>query len=302
MENGDGFLSRIRSALRKTSEKISISIAGGKVDNRLLRGLEETLILADVGVETAERLVSGIAGRKFSSGNEEEIKQFLANEISALLKPYESDFFQREFTTIPHILLLAGVNGNGKTTTAAKMAHIFKKSGRRPLLVAADTFRAAATEQLAHWAEKIGVDISVGREKADPAGLVYGSIERAKRENHQVVIVDTAGRLHHRDDLLAELGKIKRVAAKFDPTAPHCTILVLDGMTGQAAHHQVGTFLEKVGIDGLAVTKLDGSAKGGAVVALTQKYKLPILAVGVGEGPDDLRPFRAQEYAAAILG
>jgi fused signal recognition particle receptor len=294
MENG--FLSRIKSALRKTSEMISI--AGGKINEDLLREIEETLILADVGAETSAQLASKISRWKLPAGDR-RIKQQLADEIFELLRSSESDFFHRNLSSL-HIMLIVGVNGNGKTTTAAKMANIFKKTGHKPLLVAADTFRAAAVEQLTLWADKIGVAIAVGRAGSDPAGLVYTSIERATLDGNWPVIVDTAGRMQNRDDLMAELEKIKRVAGKFD--ADTRTILVLDGLTGQAAHNQVGAFLQKVGVDGLVVTKLDGTAKGGAIIALTQKYKLPILAIGVGEGPDDLRPFSAREYADALAG
>ena len=297
--------SKIKSALQKTSEKISISITGKKIDENFAQEIEDALTLADVGIETATELSSKIAGKKFSKElTDLDIKQYLANEISEILKPYESDFFKSvsEASHSPNIILVIGVNGNGKTTTIAKIANIFKNLGRSPLLVAADTFRAAAVEQLKYWSEKIGVDICVGKDKADAAGLVFSAIEQAKRNNNDIVLIDTAGRMQNRNDLLDELEKIKRVIKKLDESAPHTTILVLDGLTGQAAHSQVDVFMNKIGIDGAIITKLDGTAKGGAVISLTKKYNLKIFAIGIGESLDDLKPFNAEEYSKAIMG
>lgn len=295
--------SKIKFALQKTSEKISISITGKKVDDNFAQEIEDALITADVGFETAAELSSKISGKKFSKTSTDiDIKLYLANEINEILNPYEADLFDINSSASPNIIMIMGVNGNGKTTTAAKIAYLFKNRGHFPLLVAADTFRAAATEQLKYWAEKIGVDICVGKEKSDAAGLVFNAIEQAKKNNNDIVLIDTAGRMQNRNDLMDELEKIKRVIKKIDDMAPHTTILVLDGLTGQAAHNQVDVFMNKIGIDGVIITKLDGTAKGGAIISLTKKYKLKIFAIGIGESLEDLKSFNSEEYAKAIIG
>ncbi|MDR3187107.1 MAG: signal recognition particle-docking protein FtsY [Holosporaceae bacterium] len=298
------FLSKIKSALRKTSSKISSSIVGKKIDENFILQIEEALILADVGAETAMKLTEKISARKFSQETLlEDVRQLLIEEITGMLAPCESSFLAEKIEPCnsPYVILVIGVNGNGKTTSVAKIANIFKNLGHRPLLVAADTFRAAAVEQLTCWANEIQVDIFSGKERSDPAGLAYNSIDKARQNNNDVVLIDTAGRMQNRHDLLAELEKIKRAVKKNDAAAPHKIILILDGLTGQSVHHQVDIFLEKVGVDGVVVTKLDGTAKGGALIALAQKYKIPVLAVGIGENVDDLKPFNANEYARAIL-
>ncbi len=298
-----GIFSKIKDALKKTSEKIAISISGDEIDAHAIESIEDSLILADVGVEITRVLMNRIVGKKFPKGTtEQDVRNFLANEIAELLRPYESDFLEENFSANPTIILVIGVNGSGKTTTIAKIANLLKKK-YSPLLVAADTFRAAATEQLMYWAEKISVPIYYGKEKADPAGLVYSSIQMAQQNGNDVILIDTAGRMQNRDDLLAELEKIKRVIKKkLDESAPYKTILILDGFTGQATDHQLAVFSEKIGIDGLIITKLDGTAKGGAIIHLTQKYKVPVLALGVGESFEDLIAFKADEYAKAIMG
>lgn len=295
--------SKIKSALQKTSEKISISITGKKIDDNFAQEIEDALITSDVGFETAAELSSKISEKKFSKTSTDiDIKLYLANEINEILKPYEADLFDINSSASPNIIMIMGINGNGKTTTAAKIAYLFKNRGHFPLLVAADTFRAAATEQLKYWAEKIGVDICVGKEKSDAAGLVFSAIEQAKKNNNDIVLIDTAGRMQNRNDLMDELEKIKRVIKKIDDTAPHTTILVLDGLTGQAAHNQVEVFMNKIGVDGVIITKLDGTAKGGAIISLTKKYKLKIFAIGIGESLEDLKSFNSEEYAKAIIG
>ncbi|MDR2781898.1 MAG: signal recognition particle-docking protein FtsY [Holosporaceae bacterium] len=295
------FFDKLKNAFQKTSEKIAISITGKKIGENLAQEIEDSLIMADVGVETATELAEKISRRKFSKNTTDlEVKQFLADEICKLLTPYESNFFEEEFLHNPEIILIIGVNGNGKTTTIAKIANIFKNAGHSPMLVAGDTFRAAAIDQLKYWADKIGADIRIGKNESDAAGLVYDAIKNASYSD--VVLIDTAGRMQNRSDLLDELEKIKRVMKKFDEFAPHKTILVLDGLTGQAAHSQVDVFLNKVGIDGIIVTKLDGTAKGGAIISLTRKYKIPIFAIGIGEGLDDLKSFNAKDYSYAIFG
>lgn len=297
-----GILDKLKETFRKTSESILIAVAGKKIDENFYQEIEDALIRADVGAQTSIMLAQKLADKKFPrDATESEIKKFLVDEITQLLEPYEADLFG-SVNKNPEIILVIGVNGNGKTTSIAKLANVFKKKGHNPLLIAGDTFRAAAIEQLKYWGNQLGVDVFHGKEQADAAGVVYSGIEKAKSENKDVIIIDTAGRMQNRDDLIAELDKIKRVIKKIDETAPHKTVLVLDGLTGQTAHLQVESFLNKVGIDGLIVTKLDSTAKGGVVISLTQKYKAPIFAIGVGEGVDDLQPFSANRYASAILG
>ncbi|MDR2794152.1 MAG: signal recognition particle-docking protein FtsY [Holosporaceae bacterium] len=298
-----GIFSKIKSALQKTSRKISLSITGKKIDENLAQEIEDALIMADAGVKISLEFSQKISQKKFpKEATDIDVKKFLSDEIFNLLKPYEFNFFESCRNQNPYVILVIGVNGNGKTTSVAKIANIFKNSGHRPLVVAADTFRAAAVEQLRFWAEKIDVDICAGKEKGDAAGLVFSSIELAKRNNNGVVLIDTAGRMQNRDDLLAELEKIKRVVRKIDVGAPHKTILILDGLTGQASHTQVDVFLHKIGVDGIIITKLDGTAKGGALMSLVREYQIPIFAVGVGEDIDDLKPFNARDYADAIVG
>ncbi|MDR0753078.1 MAG: signal recognition particle-docking protein FtsY [Holosporaceae bacterium] len=297
------FFDKIKDAFRKTSEKISLSIVGKKIDENFTHEIEDALIMADVGVKTASTLAKKLADKKFpKETTDQKVKQFLADEICELLKPYEGNFFSGNFSHNPEIILIIGVNGSGKTTAIAKIANFLKTSGHRPLLVAADTFRAAAVEQLKYWAEKINVDILEGKEKMDAASLAYDSVKLASALNCDVVLIDTAGRMQNRSDLLDELEKMKRVIKKLDESAPHKIILTLDGLIGQASHNQVDVFLNKIGIDGIIITKLDGTAKGGAIIFLTEKYRIPILAIGVGEGLNDLKPFSASEYARALLG
>ncbi len=297
-----GILDKLKKTLKKTSESILTAIAGKKIDENFYQEIEDTLIRADVGVQTSMMLAKKLADKKFPrDASEAEIKKFLEGEMTSLLKPYEADLFELTGKN-PEIILVIGVNGNGKTTSIAKMANAFKQKGHNPLLIAADTFRAAAVEQLKYWGNQLDIEVFHGKDQADAAGVVYSGIEKAKSENKDIVIVDTAGRMQNRNDLIAELDKIKRVIKKIDETAPHKTVLVLDGLTGQTAHLQVESFLNKVGIDGLIVTKLDSTAKGGVVISLTQKYKSPIFAIGIGEGVDDLQSFSASQYVKAILG
>jgi len=296
-----GILDKLKKTFKKTSESILTAVAGKKIDENFCQEVEDALIRADVGAQTSIMLAQKLADKKFPrDATESEIKKFLVDEITQLLEPYEADLFD-SINGNPEIILVIGVNGNGKTTSIAKLANVFKQKGHDPLLIAGDTFRAAAVEQLKYWGNQLGVEVFYGKDQADAAGVVYSGIEKAKSENKDIVIIDTAGRMQNRDDLIAELDKIKRVIKKIDETAPHKTVLVLDGLTGQTAHLQVESFLNKVGIDGLIVTKLDSTAKGGVVISLTQKYKAPIFAIGVGEEAEDLHPFSANHYARAIL-
>jgi fused signal recognition particle receptor len=202
----------------------------------------------------------------------------------------------------PHVVLVIGVNGSGKTTTIAKLAHLYKSEGRTVMLAAGDTFRAAAVEQLKVWGERAGVPVVARHAGADAAGLAYEALELARTERRDVLLIDTAGRLHNKTNLMEELAKIVRVIRKLDPSAPHSCLLVLDATVGQNAHAQVETFKSLSPVDALVVTKLDGSAKGGVLVALAEKFKLPVVAIGVGEGIDDLRPFEARAFARSLMG
>lgn len=297
-----GLLDKLKNTFKRTSESFMTAVAGKKVGPELFEEIEEALIKADVGIQTASVISEKLKSRRFPRDTtEHEIKEFLADEIIQIMQPYESNLLEN-ISHNPEIILIIGVNGNGKTTTIAKLANIYKSRNLNPLMIAGDTFRAAAVEQLKYWGEQMDVPVFSGKENADAAGLIYSGIEQARTMKNQVVLVDTAGRMQNRDDLLAELLKIKRVIAKLDESAPHKTILVLDGMTGQSAHAQVDSFLNKIGIDGLVVTKLDSTAKGGVLISLAQKYKTPICAIGVGEGISDIQPFSAKEYAHAILG
>jgi fused signal recognition particle receptor len=231
----------------------------------------------------------------------EEVKVFLAERIVRLLEPVVQPLHISP-SNRPHVVLVVGVNGSGKTTTLGKLAKYWLEQGLKVQLVAGDTFRAAAVEQLRIWGQRLGVPVHSGPADCDAAGLAYDALVNAKKEGVDVLAIDTAGRLHNKTDLMAELEKIRRVLAKLDPTAPHTTLLVLDATIGQNAHVQVQTFQDLVKVSGLVLTKLDGTAKGGVVVALAEKTKLPIHAIGVGESAEDLRPFTAKDFAYNLLG
>ena len=228
------------------------------------------------------------------------MKEALASTIAALLEPVAVPFSPEGKT--PFVVLVVGVNGNGKTTTIGKLALQFRRSGRKVMLAAADTFRAAAVEQLKIWAERAVVPIVTAPENTDPASVAYQAVERAGAENSDVLFIDTAGRLHNKQNLMEELGKISRVIKKIDETAPHAVIQVLDGTTGQNALSQVEAFKNLIQVTGLIVTKLDGTAKGGIVAALADTFKLPIHAIGVGEGIEDLQAFNPQDFARSLVG
>ena len=255
-----------------------------------------------MGAATAAELTQALAKEKFGKEvSEEEIRATLADEIAAILEPV-AQTFPISATAKPHVVLVAGVNGTGKTTTVGKLASQFRADGLTVMLAAADTFRAAAVEQLKIWGERTGCPV-VARdgEGGDPAGLAYDALARARDEGVDVLLIDTAGRLQNKANLMAELQKIDRVVKKLDAEAPHTRLLVLDATTGQNAHSQVEIFREAVDIDSLIVTKLDGTAKGGVLVALARRFGLPVYALGVGEAVEDLRPFNAREFARALM-
>ncbi len=296
---------RLASGLSKSSTKLTGGLTDiftkRKLDDEALEELEELLILSDMGPATAAQLSATIAKKRFGKDiTVDEVKEYLAKEISEILKPVAKPLLIDEGIK-PAIILVVGVNGTGKTTTIAKLAQEYQKAGKSVVLAAGDTFRAAAVEQLQIWATRTGAHF-VGKEiGADAAAVAFEAIDIAKTRQADVVIIDTAGRLHNKSNLMDELAKIYRVIQKQDQDAPHATLITLDATTGQNAVNQVETFNKITPLSGLIVTKLDGSAKGGVVVSLAQKYTIPIHAVGVGEGADDLQAFDANEFAKALI-
>ncbi|MBI5521070.1 MAG: signal recognition particle-docking protein FtsY [Desulfarculus sp.] len=303
-EKKKGFLARLAERLGKTREKISGSIdrltLGRKIDEELLDELEEVLVTADLGVKTSLELIEGLRGqvRRQELSDAEALKAALRAGMERVLTsvaPVPSRH------NAPHVIMVVGVNGVGKTTTIGKLANYFGQQGRKVLLGASDTFRAAAAEQLEIWAERVGCPIVRQKHGADPSAVAYDAVEAAQNRGRDLVIIDTAGRLHTKVNLMEELKKIHRVLNKRLEGAPHEVLLVLDATTGQNALSQAKLFHEAVPLTGLVLTKLDGTAKGGVVVAIAEAMRLPICFVGVGEGLEDLRPFDPQEFAAAIF-
>ncbi len=300
-----GWLARLKAGLARSSGKIAgglAALAGRKLDEALIGEIEELLITADLGPGPAARLAAGLADGRFDrTVTAEELRAALAERIAAMLepvaRPLSVDSLHR-----PHVILVVGANGSGKTTTIGKLAKQLRDDGRSVMLAAGDTFRAAAVEQLQIWGERTGCAVVAGKPGADSAGLAYEALEKARAANADVLLIDTAGRLHNRTELMAELQKVVRVLGKLDAAAPHDCLLVLDATTGQNALVQVGVFKEMIDISGLIVTKLDGTARGGVLVALADQFGLPVHAVGVGEGVDDLRPFAARDFAIGLLG
>jgi fused signal recognition particle receptor len=301
-----GWLSRLREGLSKSTKKVAESITGlftkKKLDQQTLDDLEDVLIQADLGVTVAGRLVAKLGKERFGKEvTDEEVRAAFADDIAEILQPVAVPL-TIDAARKPHVVLVVGVNGSGKTTTIAKLAGLYKGEGRSVMLAAGDTFRAAAVEQLKVWGDRAGVPVVSKQTGADAAGLAYEALERARAEKTDVLLIDTAGRLHNKTNLMEELAKIVRVIRKLDPEAPHSCLLVLDATTGQNAHAQVETFKAMSPVDALVLTKLDGSAKGGVLVALAEKFKLPVVAIGVGEGIDDLRPFEARAFARGLMG
>ncbi|MBY6115853.1 signal recognition particle-docking protein FtsY [Mameliella alba] len=271
------------------------------LDDEMLEQLEELLIASDMGVDTALRVTANIAEGRFGKRlSTEEIKQALAAEIARVMEPVARPL--PLYSKKPQVVLVVGVNGSGKTTTIGKLASQFKAAGKKVVIAAGDTFRAAAVEQLQVWGERADVPVLTAPEGSDPASLAFDAMTRAQADGADLLMIDTAGRLQNRADLMEELAKIVRVIRKKDPDAPHNTLLVLDATTGQNALSQVETFRKLADVSGLVMTKLDGTAKGGVLVALADKFGLPIHAIGVGEQIDDLAPFDPEEFAAALTG
>ncbi|BBK39875.1 hypothetical protein STAQ_49530 [Allostella sp. ATCC 35155] len=299
-----GWFRRLKDGLSRTSSRIAEGIGAiftkRKLDAATLEELETLLIQADLGVATAETLVEGLRRERFGQEvSPEEVREHLAREIAKILQPVARPIaLERR----PHVVLVVGVNGSGKTTTIGKLARNWRAEGKRVVIAAGDTFRAAAVEQLQVWGERAGVPVIAGAPGADAAGLAFDALQRARADGADVLVIDTAGRLQNKAGLMEELRKIVRVLKKLDPDAPHDCVLVLDATVGQNAHQQVEIFKDMVGVTGLAMTKLDGTAKGGVVVALAERFGLPVYAVGVGETADDLRAFDATVFARSLMG
>ncbi len=306
-EQKGGWFSRLKAGLSRTTAKLTESITAvfkkRRLDDEALEELEETLISADLGVAASRRIVEGFRRTRFGKEvTDEEVKAALAEALAEILAPVALPM-PIQPAHAPHVVLVVGVNGTGKTTTIAKLGQQYRAEGLRCAFVAGDTFRAAAVEQLQIWGERTGARVHApAKHGADAAGLAFDALTTARTDGTQVLLVDTAGRLHNKSALMEELRKIVRVIRRVDPTAPHSVLLTLDATTGQNALQQVKVFKEMVDVSGLAVTKLDGSAKGGVVVALAQEFGLPVHFVGVGERATDLRPFEARDFARGLVG
>ncbi|MBX7198035.1 MAG: signal recognition particle-docking protein FtsY [Rhodospirillaceae bacterium] len=301
-----GWLSRLVSGLVKSSSKLVTGIGEiltkKKLDDAALTELEDLLITADLGTATASKLTQALAKTRFGKEvTSDEVRGAFAADIAKILEPVARPL-SVDPAHKPFVILVVGVNGAGKTTTIGKIAHQYKREGLSVSLAAGDTFRAAAVEQLKVWGQRAGVPVAAKDTGADAAGLAFEALLEARKRNDDVLLIDTAGRLQNKDALMAELQKVVRAIAKVDPTAPHATLLVLDATVGQNAHTQVEVFKQVVGVTGLVMTKLDGTAKGGVVVALAEKFKLPVHFIGVGEGADDLRPFTSHSFARSLMG
>jgi fused signal recognition particle receptor len=300
------FFERLKSGLSRSTSGLSDSIVGivakRKLDAASIAELEEALIKADLGPALAARIAHDVGDGRFGSDvSDYDIREFLRGELLKVLQPIEAPLVV-DGDRKPFVILVAGVNGGGKTTTIGKLAKRFAANGAKVVLAAGDTFRAAAIEQLTVWAERTGATIVAKQAGADAAGLAFEALEKARASSADVLLIDTAGRLQNKAGLMAELEKIVRVIRKLDASAPHATLLVLDATTGQNAIGQVEAFKGVVPLTGLIMTKLDGTAKGGILAALAQKFALPVHYIGVGEGADDLQPFNAANFAKALTG
>ena len=304
--SGESWSDRLFGGFRKTSERLSENLAGvvtkAKLDDAQLDEIEDALILSDLGPRAAARIRDRLANERFERGlDETAIKQAVAEEIAAILRPVAKPLEVIAFPR-PQVILVIGVNGSGKTTTIAKLAHLFQEQDYGVMLAAGDTFRAAAIGQLAVWADRLGVPIVRGPEGGDPASIVFDGVKLATAQGIDALIVDTAGRLQNKRELMDELAKVRRVLGRLNPEAPHDVVLVLDATNGQNALQQIETFRDVAGVTGLIMTKLDGTARGGVLVAAAEQFGLPIHAIGVGEKIDDLRPFDPDLVARVIAG
>ena len=300
-----GWLGKLEAGLTKSSLSLTNSLnellVKRKLDSQTIEEIEDVLITADLGVETARKISKKLASTRFGKdANPTEVRRVVADEIIEILSPVAQPLSLNSANR-PHVVLVCGVNGSGKTTTVGKLAHKFVEDGKHVMLAAGDTFRAAATEQLKIWGERAACPVISKETGSDPAGLVFEAFQKARKDNADVLLIDTAGRLQNNTELMEELQKIIRVVQRFDKSAPHSCLLVLDATVGQNAHSQVEIFLRMVNVTGLILTKIDGSAKGGVLVSLAQKNGLPVHAIGVGEQPDDLQTFSATDFALSLL-
>ena len=301
-----GWFARLKRGLGKSSGALGGGIAGvlakRRLDRESLEALEDLLITSDLGLALASRLTAELARTRLDKETTpEEVRGLLADEITNILQgvavPFAVDASCR-----PHVILVVGVNGTGKTTTIGKLAHNLRQQDLTPVIAAGDTFRAAAIEQLQIWGQRAGAEVIASKPGADAAGLAFDALKKARSDGADVLLIDTAGRLHNKADLMAELAKIVRVLGKIDESVPHSVLLVLDATTGQNAIRQVEVFREICNVTGIVMTKLDGTARGGVLVAVAEKFGLPIHAIGVGEGIEDLQPFAAESFARALVG
>lgn len=304
--SAESWSERLRGGFRKTSERLTENLSGivstTKLSEDQLDDIEDALILSDLGPRAAARIRERLAEERFERGADEAaIKDAVAAEIAAILRPVAKPLDIVAFPR-PQVILVIGVNGSGKTTTIAKLGHLFQEQDYAVMLAAGDTFRAAAIGQLAVWADRLGVPVIRGPEGGDPASIVFDAVKAATDQGTDALIVDTAGRLHNKRELMDELAKIRRVLGRLNPEAPHDVVLVLDATNGQNALQQIEIFKEVAGVTGLIMTKLDGTARGGMLVAAAEQYGLPIHAIGVGEKIDDLRPFDPELVARVIAG
>lgn len=301
-----GWFQKLRQGLTKTSSKLTDGIVSvftkRKLDADTLEELEDLLVQADLGLGTAGHVAARLKSERYAKDiSADEVRQVLAEVVADILEPVAKPLLA-DPAHKPHVILVVGVNGTGKTTTIGKLANRFRKEGKKVMLAAGDTFRAAAIDQLKIWGERTGSKVVSGAVGADAASLAFDALTAAREEAADVLLVDTAGRLQNKANLMAELEKVVRVLRKVDDTAPHDVVLVLDATTGQNALSQVEVFRKIAGVTGLIMTKLDGTARGGILVAIAERHKLPVHAIGVGEGVDDLQAFDAEEFAAVIAG
>ncbi|HZS84596.1 MAG TPA: signal recognition particle-docking protein FtsY [Stellaceae bacterium] len=305
-EEKRSWLQRLKAGLSRSSSRLAEGIGTiftrRRLDDASLEELEELLIATDMSLGMASEVTGTLRRTRFNQEvTTDEVKAAIAAEVARLLEPVAKPL-RIDSSLKPHVVLVVGVNGSGKTTTIAKLAKQYRDEGLGVVLAAGDTFRAAAVEQLRIWGERTGATVVTRPQGADAAGLAYDALADAKASGADVLLIDTAGRLHNKADLMAELQKIVRVIKKLDPAAPHSVLLVLDATTGQNAHAQAETFRDMIGVTGIVMTKLDGTARGGVLVSLAEKYGIPVHAIGVGESAEDLRPFEAEAFAKSLVG
>ncbi len=296
---------RLKKGLTKTSSKLTQNVVaavdGRKLDQEAIEQLEDALIMADMGPSVAAQLIGSLDDMRGKTVSDAEVRERISEEVTRILERV-AEPIDLSHNKKPFVILVIGVNGTGKTTTIGKLASALKNSGEKVMIAAGDTFRAAAVEQLQIWGERAGVPVVTQDNGSDAASLAFEAIQKAKDENIDVLLIDTAGRLHNKSNLMDELKKIVRVIKKIDPSAPHETLLTLDATTGQNALSQVKVFGEMANVTGLALTKLDGTAKGGVVISLAKAYDIPVRLIGVGEGQEDMQPFQPREFARGLLG